>query len=230
MEAVKKGNLEEVRKLLDAKADVNVREQESGITPLISAILYSSQPIAQWVQIVTLLCRHGANRYLTDKKGKTAFDYGLEDSGRNNLVVAMLNLNENFYERAYIDASAVDAGSMPPAKRKLASKAIGSQSAVSGFPQLFSQPKKKTINPESDFIPFDIDGVGPSSLSQPLLQEADKEGYESKQQSKKSLDAPVDKTKTGKTSAMFKPLELDNSLDDRFTKDQAGDYCGCVIG
>lgn len=85
IEAARIGDLSAVKSLLEAKANVNEQDPESGITALMAVAihcpkakltpLFLSSANSSWREITRLLCKYEANTQLEDKQGETVFDY-----------------------------------------------------------------------------------------------------------------------------------------------------------
>jgi ankyrin repeat protein len=72
-----------VKALLAAKADANLTSRETGNSPLMLAANFRDLPTVE-----ALLLR-GANVHATNKKGKTALDFAVDDEVRALLQAAM---------------------------------------------------------------------------------------------------------------------------------------------
>lgn len=82
LQAVSRGQLQQVRALLDQGADINVKESKSGQTPLISA------SFKQRIKLVQLLLDKGADVHARDINGETALMAAAEKG--NTSIVKML--------------------------------------------------------------------------------------------------------------------------------------------
>lgn len=86
--------LETIKALLDAGANPNFQNKETGLSILMAATV--SDPINEFdfidTRIIQLLIDYGANLELKDNKGKTAFDYMSKDKKfRETLVFKQLS-------------------------------------------------------------------------------------------------------------------------------------------
>ena len=79
--SVYRGDLELTKKLLENKADPNIQDS-NGIIPLIFAIQNQNKAM------VELLLEYRSNRTLSDKKGKTVFEYAFSTENQDiiNLI------------------------------------------------------------------------------------------------------------------------------------------------
>jgi uncharacterized protein len=81
-DAALSGNAEVVALLLDHGAAIDEREQESGATPLMMAASMGCG------DVVTLLLKRGASRFLRDKAGHTALERA--HASENEEIVKLL--------------------------------------------------------------------------------------------------------------------------------------------
>lgn len=73
------GNYDIVKLLVDNGADCNLTWKgiEGSKSPLMWAVLSGSE---KTIDIIELLLKHGSDKSMKDKRGKTAYDYAVENN------------------------------------------------------------------------------------------------------------------------------------------------------
>jgi hypothetical protein len=98
--AIIAGNIDQVNSLLEAKAEINSQDPQTGQTPLMCAVFY------RHISVIKLICDQKPDKQLTDFRGKNVFSYcdqlKKREQSLGELVESILNPKTTNIEDKYL--------------------------------------------------------------------------------------------------------------------------------